>query len=73
MKLSGWKDIAEIVALAAVVGGVFAVVIELRQTQSALRSQAYQTRASGGLRRDAQSYSSLQHDDDVVSKSILPI
>ena len=45
MKLSGWKDIAEIVALAAVVGGVFAVVIELRQTQSALRSQAYQTRA----------------------------
>ena len=45
MKLSGWKDIAEIVALMAVVGGLIAVVIELRQTQSALRAQAYQTRA----------------------------
>ncbi len=45
MKLSGWKDIAEIVALAAVVGGLIAIVIELRQTQSALRAQAYQTRA----------------------------
>jgi hypothetical protein len=29
----------------AVVGGLIAVVIELRQTQSALRAQAYQTRA----------------------------
>ncbi len=45
MKLSGWKDIAEIVALMAVIGGLVAVVIELRQTQSALRAQAYQTRA----------------------------
>ena len=45
MKLSGWKDIAEIVALAAVVGGLIAIVIELRQTQSALRAQAYQARA----------------------------
>ena len=45
MKLSGWKDIAEIVALAAVVGGLIAIVVELRQTQSALRAQAYQSRA----------------------------
>jgi len=45
MKLSGWKDIAEIVALVAVIGGLVAVVIELRQTQSALRAQAYQARA----------------------------
>jgi hypothetical protein len=45
LKLSGWKDIVEIVALAAVVGGLVAIVIELRQTQSALRAQAYQTRA----------------------------
>jgi len=44
LKLSGWKDIAEIVALAAVVGGLVAIVIELRQTQSALRAQAYQSR-----------------------------
>ena len=45
MKLSGWKDLAELVALSAVVGGLIAVVVELRQTQSALRAQAYQTRA----------------------------
>ncbi len=45
MKISRWKDIAELVALIAVVGGLFAVVIELRQTQSALRAQAYQSRA----------------------------
>ena len=45
MKISGWKDLAELVALVAVIGGLVAVVIELRQTQSALSSQAYQTRA----------------------------
>ncbi len=45
MKFSAWKEFAELVALIAVVGGLFAVVIELRQTQSALRAQAYQTRA----------------------------
>ena len=45
MKPSAWKDIAEIVALTAVIGGLIMVVIELRQTQSALRAQAYQTRA----------------------------
>lgn len=45
MKISAWKDFAELVALIAVVGGLVAVVIELRQTQSALRAQAYQTRA----------------------------
>jgi hypothetical protein len=45
MKISGWKDYAELVALLAVVGGLIAVVIELRQTQSALSAQAYQSRA----------------------------
>lgn len=45
MKISGWKEFAELVALTAVVGGLVAVVIELRQTQSALSAQAYQTRA----------------------------
>jgi hypothetical protein len=42
---SSWKEYAEIIALIAVVGGLLAVVFELRQTQSALRAQAYQTRA----------------------------
>ncbi len=41
-----WKDIAEIVALFAVVASLIAVVVELRQTQAALQAQAYQTRAS---------------------------
>ncbi len=45
MNTSSWKDYAELIALTAVVGGLIAVVIELRQTQSALRAQAYQTRA----------------------------
>jgi hypothetical protein len=45
MKISRWKDFAELVALIAVVGGLAAVVVELRQTQSALSAQAYQTRA----------------------------
>ncbi len=40
-----WKDIAEIVALFALVATLVAVVVELRQTQVALQSQAYQARA----------------------------
>lgn len=45
MKISSWKETAELLALVAVIGGLIAVVMELRQTQSALRAQAYQTRA----------------------------
>ena len=56
MKLSRWKDIAEIVALTAVVGGLVAVVIELRQTQVALRAQAYQARALDVISTMRESY-----------------
>ena len=45
MKSSSWKDLAEIVALIAVVASLIAVVFELRQTQTALQVQAYQSRA----------------------------
>ncbi len=45
MKISRWKDTAELIALVAVIGGLIAVVMELRQTQTALRAQAYQSRA----------------------------
>ena len=45
MKTSSWKETAELLVLVAVIGGLIAVVMELRQTQSALRAQAYQTRA----------------------------
>lgn len=40
-----WKDIVEIIALFALVASLIAVVVELRQTQVALQSQAYQSRA----------------------------
>jgi hypothetical protein len=40
-----WKDVAELVALVAVVGSLVVVVIELRQTQAALQAQTYQDRA----------------------------
>ena len=45
MQISRWKELAELIALLAVVGGLVGIVIELRQTQSALSAQAYQTRA----------------------------
>jgi hypothetical protein len=45
MKISSWKETAELLALVAVIGGLIAVVMELRQTQTALRAQAYQSRA----------------------------
>ena len=36
MSLDKWRDVAELVALVAVVGSLVLVVIELRQTQAAL-------------------------------------
>jgi len=45
MTTGRWRDIAEIVALLAVVGSLLAVVAELRQTQAALTAQTYQARA----------------------------
>jgi hypothetical protein len=45
MAIQKWKDVAELVALAAVVGSLVAVVLELRQTQDALLAQTYQDRA----------------------------
>ena len=45
MNLRNFKDVAELVALVALVGSLIAVTVELRQTQSALESQTYQDRA----------------------------
>jgi hypothetical protein len=42
---SNWKDVAEIIALLAVVASLVVVVVELRQTQVALGAQAYQARS----------------------------
>ena len=49
MKFSNWKEIAELLTLMAVVGGLIAVVAELRQTQAALSAQAYQARAFNAM------------------------
>ncbi len=45
MQIEKWKDTAELVALTAVVLTLIAVALELRQTQTALQAQAYQSRA----------------------------
>lgn len=45
MAVQKLKDIAELIALVAVVGSLVAVAIELRQTQDALQAQTYQDRA----------------------------
>ena len=45
MKLSSWREAAELLTLLAVVGSLIAIVMELRQTQAALSAQAYQARA----------------------------
>lgn len=49
MNISKWKNLAEIIALIAVIGSLAAVAVELRQTQEALQAQAYQSRAFDGI------------------------
>ena len=43
--MKNWKDIAELIAILAIVAGLVVVVIELRQTQQALLTSTYQERA----------------------------
>lgn len=45
MSRSNWKETAELIGIVAIVVSLIALVIELRQTQSALLAQTYQTRA----------------------------
>ena len=45
MTIQKWKDVAELIAMVAVVGSLIALVVELRQTQDALQAQTYQDRA----------------------------
>lgn len=49
MSIEKWRDWFELIALIAVVGSLLALVVELRQTQVALRAQAYQARAFDGI------------------------
>ena len=45
MKSTNWKDFAEVVGIAAILVSLIIIVIELRQTQSALIASTYQSRA----------------------------
>jgi hypothetical protein len=45
MKNTNWKDIAELVGIAAIVASLIALTLELRQTQLALSATTYQARA----------------------------
>ena len=45
MKQTNWKDIAELIGIAAIVASLVFVGLELRQTQSALIASTYQARA----------------------------
>ena len=49
MTIEKMKDWFELIALVAVIGSLIAVVVELRQTQTAMRAQAYQARAFDGI------------------------
>ncbi|NHA14018.1 hypothetical protein [Thioalkalivibrio sp. XN279] len=49
MSVEKWRDWMELIALIAVVASLIALVVELRQTQVALRAQAYQARAFDGI------------------------
>ena len=45
MKTTNWKDVAETVGIAAILVSLIIIVVELRQTQSALIASTYQSRA----------------------------
>ena len=45
MTKSSWKEAAELIGLLAIVASLIALVMELRQTQTALSAQTYQARA----------------------------
>ena len=46
MKLGNWRDIAELIGIAAIVASLIFVGLELRQSQEIALSEAYQERAS---------------------------
>ena len=49
MSIEKFRDWFELIALVAVVGSLIAVVIELRQTQTAMQASVYQARAFNGI------------------------
>ena len=49
MSIEKFRDWFELIALVAVVGSLIAVVVELRQTQTAMQASVYQARAFNGI------------------------
>ena len=49
MAKSSWRETVELVGILAIVASLIALVMELRQTQSALSAQTYQARAIDAL------------------------
>ena len=49
MTIAKWRDWFELIALTVLVGSLLALVVELRQTQIAMRAQAYQARTFDGI------------------------
>jgi len=45
MKNTNWKGLAELIGILAIIAGLAALVIELRQTQQAMLASTYQERA----------------------------
>ncbi len=56
MKTAGWNDIAELVGIAAIVASLIALVVELRQTQTAVTAATYQARAFDGMASAREQY-----------------
>ncbi len=50
MKTTNWKDVADTVGIAAILVSLIIIVMELRQTQSALIASTYQARALDAVR-----------------------
>lgn len=50
MKTTNWKDVVETAGIAAILVSLIIIVMELRQTQSALIASTYQSRALDAVR-----------------------
>jgi len=51
-----WREIAELIGIAAIVASLVAVVVELRQTQAAITAATYQARAFDGMTSAREQY-----------------
>lgn len=51
-----WREIAELIGIAAIVASLIAVVVELRQTQTAITAATYQARAFDGMTSAREQY-----------------